>query len=273
MKKIVLPIFLICFLFSLAADESEEKFKLTKPYALDKKKDVTLLLGGVLISGTSIGLSLYNNSTMQKVDQPQVLDRRNVNRFDRISTHYWSEKSSIATDVMLGTLLAVPSLFMLDKRIRDSWLEVGILYIEALLINYGTTFLVKELVGRNRPYLYNDDPAIPAALRKDSNRKKSFFSGHTSFSFMSAVFLSTVFSQFYPDSQWKYLVWTSSLLVAGTVGMLRVRAGKHYPTDVITGAVAGSLIGMLIPMVHKNKDMILTFSGPDPSFVSLTYRF
>jgi membrane-associated phospholipid phosphatase len=43
------------------------------------------------------------------------------------------------------------------------------------------------------------------------------------------------------------------LLLAATVGTLRVLSGKHFPTDVLTGAVVGSALGWLIPELHRNK--------------------
>ena len=38
---------------------------------------------------------------------------------------------------------------------------------------------------------------------------------------------------------------------AAAVGTLRVAAGRHFPTDVLAGAALGSLIGWLIPTVHR----------------------
>jgi membrane-associated phospholipid phosphatase len=32
---------------------------------------------------------------------------------------------------------------------------------------------------------------------------------------------------------------------------LRVEAGKHFRTDVLTGAVVGSAVGLLIPYLHR----------------------
>jgi hypothetical protein len=36
-------------------------------------------------------------------------------------------------------------------------------------------------------------------------------------------------------------------------GHAGVRAGKHYPPDVIAGSVAGFAIGHLVPTLHKKK--------------------
>jgi undecaprenyl-diphosphatase len=33
----------------------------------------------------------------------------------------------------------------------------------------------------------------------------------------------------------------------------RVRAGQHFPTDVIAGSMPGAAIGVLVPHLHRNK--------------------
>jgi membrane-associated phospholipid phosphatase len=41
------------------------------------------------------------------------------------------------------------------------------------------------------------------------------------------------------------------LAAAGTVGYLRFAAGRHYPTDILAGALIGSLVGWLVPQLHE----------------------
>jgi membrane-associated phospholipid phosphatase len=90
-------------------------------------------------------------------------------------------------------------------------------------------------------------------MRLIPDSKHSFFSGHTSYTFSFAVFLSTTFANYNPDSSLKPYVWSASLLLAATTGYLRYAAGMHYPTDIITGALVGSAIGFLIPLIHENE--------------------
>ena len=42
-------------------------------------------------------------------------------------------------------------------------------------------------------------------------------------------------------------------LAPATVGFLRVKGGKHFPTDVLTGLVVGAATGYLVPRLHKIK--------------------
>lgn len=85
---------------------------------------------------------------------------------------------------------------------------------------------------------------------------RSFFSGHTSLAFGSAVFASTLFDHYYPESSLRPWVWGSSLAIASGMGYLRYASGKHFPTDIIVGALVGSAIGYVIPKLHKQKPRI-----------------
>ncbi len=40
-------------------------------------------------------------------------------------------------------------------------------------------------------------------------------------------------------------------LTLATTGVLRIAAVKHYATDVIVGAGAGTLVGWLVPCIHR----------------------
>jgi membrane-associated phospholipid phosphatase len=36
---------------------------------------------------------------------------------------------------------------------------------------------------------------------------------------------------------------------------MRYRAGYHFPTDILTGALAGMLVGCGVPWLHKTKGL------------------
>ena len=102
---------------------------------------------------------------------------------------------------------------------------------------------------RSRPFVYNEDFSL--SKKQTVGARHAFFSGHTSLTAASCFFTARVFSDYFPDSKYKPLVWAGAILVPATVGYLRVAAGKHFPTDVITGYAIGATIGMLIPHLHK----------------------
>ncbi len=63
-----------------------------------------------------------------------------------------------------------------------------------------------------------------------------------------------MFRHYFPRSRLKPVVWIGSLGVASATAVLRYEAGKHYPTDLLTGAAFGSLVGWGIPKLHQIKN-------------------
>ena len=145
------------------------------------------------------------------------------------------------------------------------------MYGETLLLNGGIVAMLKGLVNRTRPYAYNDDPDISMEQRTSHDTVLSFPSGHTANAFAAAVFMSTVYGRLHPDGSGRAWVWVGSLTAAAGVGYLRYAAGKHYPTDIIAGAVIGSLVGWLVPKLHEQD--ITAPGDPATKGFSLSYGF
>ena len=79
----------------------------------------------------------------------------------------------------------------------------------------------------------------------------SFFSGHTSCVASNSFFAARVFSDYYPESKWKPVVWGAAIALPAVTGYLRVKAGKHYPSDVIAGYAVGAAVGYFVPKLHR----------------------
>lgn len=107
--------------------------------------------------------------------------------------------------------------------------------------------IVKFSFGRQRPFVRFGDPARPHAT--DDNL--SFFSGHTSFTFALAVSAGVVAHRRHYKAE--PVIWAAGLTLAATTGYLRIAGDKHYFSDVIVGAAAGSLAGYLVPtLLHDD---------------------
>ena len=87
---------------------------------------------------------------------------------------------------------------------------------------------LKSAINRNRPA--QDYPLEIFPYRDMHGR--SFPSGHTSMAFATATGLSLQFKKWY--------LIVPAYLWAGSVGYSRMYLGVHYPTDVLTGAIAGT---------------------------------
>lgn len=109
------------------------------------------------------------------------------------------------------------------------------------LIALLTTTVIGHFVGRIRPYLA--DPSIHALIPAPLTIY-SFPSGHTATSFAVAVVLTY-------GSPGLGLI---ALLAATLVGFGRMATGVHYPTDVIAGALLGSLVGVIVHHVQIRRN-------------------
>jgi undecaprenyl-diphosphatase len=92
--------------------------------------------------------------------------------------------------------------------------------------------MIKRFTGRQRPYLALSGVRTLASLWTDH----SFPSGHTA----AAFSLAAGFTHHFP------LLEPALFGMAGLVGISRLYLGQHYPTDVLIGAILGTLAVELI---------------------------
>ncbi|MEL7220440.1 MAG: phosphatase PAP2 family protein [Bacteroidota bacterium] len=214
------------------------------PYYFSLERE--LIYGGAAVGSTLVGLTMHqsvNDVSISTIELPKV------SAFDDVAPKVLNIKPSNLSDGFLFASIALPSTFLLEKNTRKDIVGIGLLYTEAMLLNLGITDIIKIAVLRPRPYTLNPDLAPSTILKR--NDRASFFSGHTSVTATAGFFCARVFADYYPDSSLKPYVWTVAALIPATTGYLRIRAGKHYPTDVLTGYIIGGAIGYLIPTLHK----------------------
>jgi membrane-associated phospholipid phosphatase len=232
-------------------------------YSYDLKKDIAIgaVSLGIFISPFFIDSSPKDIS-FQKDD---------VNPFDRSMMFSYNRTLDTFSDLSAYGLLVLPAISVIGN-IKDvnALVTYGIMYAEAFLLTYGTKDLFKNAISRNRPYTYSG--SIPSG--KEDDYYKSFPSGSTSLAFMSAGFLSSTFFTEYPDSPWKIPVIGISYSLALGIGVSRILSGAHFMTDVMTGAVIGSLYGYLIPLLHlrKNERSKIAFMPVLNGFI-VSYQF
>jgi membrane-associated phospholipid phosphatase len=123
----------------------------------------------------------------------------------------------------------------------------ALLVTEAVVVAAAVNQVVKLAVGRERPIVHALPPSEKARTSQPSDNDLSFFSGHTTLAFALAASSGTIASM--RGYRLAPLVWTSGLALGVVTGELRIAADRHYFTDVLTGALVGTAIGALVPLV------------------------
>ena len=126
-------------------------------------------------------------------------------------------------------------IFLFTKKYRFN----GLAIISALLITVVISeFIIKPLFMRERPYLSN--PEILLLIPEPSGT--SFPSSHTSTSFAAAI-------QFFGINK---KAGICAVILAALIGFTRLYLYVHFPTDVLTGALLGTIIGIIV-IITGNK--------------------
>jgi membrane-associated phospholipid phosphatase len=227
------------------------------PYTLSKRDLVTVPIGiGLSVWG---GLEAAKHRTPLTREEIALFGPGDVNGFDRSATRNWSldwdDRSDTCRDAAILAAIGVGAGEVVHSRNLDEVATLGVMFLETSLLVGGTTYLTKALVGRKRPFVYNTALSVEERYRLAGDAHNdvyfSFFSGHSSAAFALATFTSTVYSDIHGPSTWSTLLWGSTLTLATLTAYARVKAGVHYPTDVIAGAIVGGAIGRLVPVLHR----------------------
>ena len=249
---------IICIVFAFLMSFGSLGFGQNSPFAVSTA-DVGLGAGVILSAG--IGELIQRRVEPFKQVEISALDPQDINRFDRPFAGKWNLSAKKWSDGLAIGLMASPlAMFVMPNERRD-FLRIAMMGAEAGLLSYGLVGMGKGIAQRPRPLLYGSDAPLDVQMRKDARR--SFFSGHTAFTATALFYGASVFDAYHPYSRWRPLVWGGAIGGSALVGYLRMRAGKHFPTDVIVGYIIGLNAGALIPWLHKRanvKGRVLAFS-------------
>lgn len=211
--------------------------------------DVPLLSAGLTgHSALMVGFSIGTRHNWPPTDST-ALDRSTVNRFDRVATFQYHPRAAKASDWLFLAGAVVPMAGAAIQQRGDQPLTPVVIGFESFLVSSVITNFAKLTTQRSRPYRFNPDAVLLPHLWKDS--KHSFWSGHTAN--LAAITFSTASilqrSDLHRDA--KAAIWAGAVVVPALVGYLRVRAGRHFPTDVIVGLGVGTGVGLLVPYLHR----------------------
>lgn len=164
-----------------------------------------------------------------------------------------------ASDVGLSLTVTWP--FFVDSLVTAWWYRgsreaaegMALIDLQALALIgaiHGTT---NVLVSRERPYGGDCRDELPERAQdcEGSSRYRSFFSGHASFSFTGAALICTHhLRNELLGGPWDALSCAAGYAVAASTSTFRVVSDRHYASDVLAGAVVGTLVGYGVPLLH-----------------------
>jgi membrane-associated phospholipid phosphatase len=193
--------------------------------------------------------------------QPQPSSR--LLAIDRLALH--KHEGTAGPTSTIGALLAL--VYAVADPIASGYRDGAsaglvdfVIYAEALSITWAATNMAKLTVRRPRPRAYQEQERLyevygmedaPNITQTDTSL--SFFSGHTALVASvtsTASYLAFVRS---PGSARPWITLLAGTALTAFVGVQRVRAGEHFPTDVISGAMAGAGIGLLVAHLHRDE--------------------
>lgn len=136
--------------------------------------------------------------------------------------------------------------YSIRKYKKQSWIVILAAILLVLTADQFSAGLVKEWVQRLRPC---NDPGLSSIIRPlvHCGNGFSFISSHATNHFALAVLFTWFFTGINKWTGFKaiFYIWAFSIALA------QVYVGVHYPFDVIVGAIAGIIIGLLFVFLIK----------------------
>jgi membrane-associated phospholipid phosphatase len=242
------------------ADADADAEVAADPFAVDLAVDLPIIgLTGAVFLGTEF------TKDRLRWEGCHACDTSHLGPLDRLVLDNHNPAAKVTSDVFVYTAMSAPFVadladVVIHKRGAKSWGKDALVLLEVMAVNFALTNTIKFAILRPRPFTYGLDGSDRDPTEGDS--RLSFYSGHASTAFAMATAYGYLFQSRHPRSRWVAPVWVLSYGVASTTGVMRVTSGKHFWSDVIVGAVAGSAIGLAIPALHKRRPSKRRFAGP-----------
>ena len=216
---------------------------------------VTTILGGA----TALTMAIVPPIEAHRRDGPAFFDGavRNTLRAPGFQGRYIARDTS---DVLLSLFVTYP--FFVDALATAWWFrgnaeaarQMTLINAEALALVGAIQGITNVFAARERPYGRDCGGIIPEGGIDcaGGGRYRSFFSGHAAYSFAAASVMCShhMNLNLFADKTADVLSCIVGYFAAGTTATLRVVGDMHYASDVITGSLVGTAIGLGIPWLH-----------------------
>jgi membrane-associated phospholipid phosphatase len=183
------------------------------------------------------GRELLKEAALRRMRPWERFDARLYLSINRLPHHGWLDSLVwVLTQITMGGWIwVVGALLAYLLRVPRSWEAFERLLPAVVGATWVVEYPIKSYFRRRRPFV----EIVRALVIGKKPGSWSFPSGHTASSFASAWVLSTIWRRSSPIF----------LGLASMVGFSRIYAGAHYPGDVASGAIAGTLLAELIRRV------------------------
>ena len=204
--------------------------------------DSVSVAGGALLTALSLGL----HPSIQEMP----VDAGRINGFDRAAMFGYSAGLDLASDFVQYATAALPLALALGIS-QDQALAAGVIYFEVLTRAFFAKNMLKFLFPRVRPWVYL--APVTGSMPETWEGNDSFPSGHATMAFAAAAFGVTVAVLDLPSgSPWLLPFAATETGLAVLTASFRVVSGMHFLTDVAAGAVLGTTIGIVLPLIHTS---------------------
>jgi membrane-associated phospholipid phosphatase len=213
-------------------------------YRLKLAVDVPIIVAGGI---ATVAARFFLKDQLTRMSCP--CDRAGINVIDRGAVGNDSHFAGTASDITVVAAIAAPPLLdLLDLGANRALGEDLIVFAETMAVNASLEQVVNFASSRPRPRTYLNDPAYTTT----ADAYLSFYSGHVAYTFAALSMASTTLRLRYGEQVWPWIVTGA---VGGSMAVERVLAGSHFPTDVATGALVGTALGIAIPWLHARPGM------------------
>lgn len=229
-KSVKLTLVILCIIFSGRNGLHAQNYGFKPTY--DK-----VFYGGMLVfSATDLYLTQKLNA---------LPNHWEINPIDKLALNQLHLNYAHTSDITAGATMMLSAGMTLFMPKNDRWVYLNQL-TQNLWLTGNSVQLVKILVQRSRPY--TNASGYQFQGNKDDNY--SFFSGHSALTASAATTAIMYAFRNNSSATLKYTA-TGAGVLALTTATLRILAGKHYPSDVLTGILFGTGISILNAQIHK----------------------
>jgi membrane-associated phospholipid phosphatase len=226
--------------------------------------DFVVTVAGV---GLTLGAAIAKPRPQHSLTGPIGFDEdvRSAIRADRLADRYIFRDAS---DVGLSLTVSWP--FVGDalttawwyRGSREAAQEMALINLQTFAVVGALQGVTNVLVSRERPFgkgCGQGELPSDAIDCEGSFHYRSFFSGHSAFSFTGAALICAHHMEnALLGGPWDGIACAAGYAVAGTTATFRVVADVHYASDVLLGATVGTLVGFGVPLLHYRR-----FGGGD----------